>query len=218
MQPRKLVGTIAFAIAFLAYQLLIHKATIYGQVTPITAAFVLIPFIVMTAWAIALDLGLRLSLVITTALVLLGSAMVSMFGLPHPSVIFGLPHLATNLFLMWFFARTLRDGRQPLITAIARRVHGSLSPDLEIYTRRVTWAWSLFFALQIIISTGLYIFTSVQVWSTFINVLNGPLIILMFICEYIYRVLRYRDHQSSIFSGLQIFSRDKSEPKAVKRP
>lgn len=214
----KKVGTIALVLAFLGYQFLIHKVTISGQYTPSTAALVLVPFVVMVAWFIALELNLRLAILITTTLAMFALAMVNMFGLPHPVIILGLPHLVTNLFLMWFFARTLKDGRKPLITAIALRVHGSITPDLEIYTRRVTWAWSLFFASQIVASIGLYIFASLQVWSTFINILNGPLIVLMFICEYTYRVLRYRGHRSSIFSGLHIFSRDTppSKPNKVR--
>lgn len=210
----KKVGAVALALAFLGYQLLIHKVTVSGQVTPVTAALFLVPFFVMVAWIITLELGLRLALLITSALSLSGLVMVNMFGLPQPAIIFGLPHLVTNLFLMWFFARTLKNGRKPLITAIAQRVHGSISPELEIYTRRVTWAWSLFFALQVAVSSGLYILAPLQAWSTFINVLNGPLIVLMFICEYTYRILRYRDHRSSIFSGLHIFSRDTPDSKS----
>lgn len=208
-------GAIAFALAFLGYQFLIHKVTLSGQITPITATLVFIPFVVAAGWAIALEVGLRLALLITTTMTILGLAWVNMFGLP-PAIIFGLPHLVTNLFLMWFFARTLKDGREPLITSIARRVHGSLKPDIEIYTRRVTYAWSLFFLLQVVVSVGLYIFASLQAWSMFINILNVPLIILMFVCEYSYRILRYRDHQSSILSGLQFFSRDKSASKSTK--
>ena len=217
MQPRgKLVVAIAIGAAFLAYQLLVHKVTITGQLTPITAALVLIPFIVAAGWAIALELGLRLALLTTTALTLPGLAMIKIFGLPQPAVILGLPHLVSNVFLMWFFARTLKDGQEPLITSIARRVNGSLTPDLEIYTRRITFLWSMFFALQVVVSIGLYTFASLEAWSTFINILNAPLVILMFVCEYTYRVLRYRDHRSSIFSGLQIFSRDTPASKSQK--
>jgi uncharacterized membrane protein len=208
-------GAIAFAFAFLGYQFLIHKITISGQITPITATLVFIPFVIAAGWAIALELGLRPALLITTTMTMLGLAWVNIFGLP-PAIIFGLPHLVTNLFLMWFFARTLKDGREPLITSIARRVHGSLTPDIEIYTRRITFVWSLFFVLQVVVSLGLYIFASLEAWSMFINILNAPLIILMFLCEYSYRILRYRDHQSSIFSGLQFFSRDKPTSKSTK--
>ena len=216
MANGKTVGAIAFALTFIAYQLLIHNITISGQVTPVTATLVLIPFFAMVAWSIALEQGVRLALLITTALILLALALVYQYGLPQPAIILGLPHLVTNLFLLWFFARTLKVGRTPLITSIALRVHGSLSPDIERYTRRVTWAWGLFFVVQLILSVGLYSFSSLPVWSTFINVLNGPLIALMFVCEYIYRVLRYRDHRSSILSGLQFFSRNTPASKSSK--
>jgi uncharacterized membrane protein len=208
-------GAIVFACAFLGYQFFLHKVTLSGQITPITAAVVFIPFVVAAGWAIALELGLRLALLIASTMAILGLAWINMFGLPSV-IIFGLPHLVTNLFLMWLFARTLKGGREPLITSIARRVHGSLKPDIEIYTRRVTYAWSLFFLLQVVASLGLYIFASLEVWSMFINILNAPLIILMFVCEYSYRILRYREHQSSILYGLQFFSRDKPTPKPTK--
>lgn len=208
-------GAIAFVFAFLGYQFLIHKVTLSGQLTPITAALVLTPFVVAAGWAIALELGLRLALLITTTMTILGLAWVNRFGLTS-AIIFGLPHLVTNLFLLWLFARTLKDGREPLITSIARRVHGSLKPDIEIYTRRITFVWSLFFVLQVVVSLGLYIFASLEAWSMFINILNVPLIILMFLCEYSYRLLRYRDHQSSILSGLHFFSRDKTTSKSTK--
>ncbi len=211
------IGAIVFACAFLGYQFFIHKIILSGQLTPVTAVFIFVPFIVATGVAIALELGLRLALLITAAITILSLAWVSMFGLPS-AIIFGLPHLLTNLFLLWFFARTLKNGREPLITSIARRVHGSLKAELEIYTRCVTYAWSLFFLLQIVVSIGLYVFAPVAAWSMFINILNTPLILLMFVCEYSYRVSRYRDHQSSILSGLQFFSRDKSAAKTTKTP
>ena len=218
MQSRgTLLGTIALAVAFLAYQLLIHKVAAHGELTPVTATLVVIPFVAVVGWSLAVAMGLRLALLITTALTVSGIFIIYAFGLLHSSIILGLPHLVTNLFLMWYFARTLKAGRTSLITSIARRIHGSISPELEIYTRRVTWAWSIFFGLQIMVSMMLYFFSSLYAWSMFINILNGPLIVLMFMGEYMYRRLRYRDHKSSIFAGLKIFSRDPALPKATKR-
>jgi uncharacterized membrane protein len=218
MQSRgKWVGTIASATAFLAYQFLIHRVTVSGQTTPVAITLILAPLVVTAGWFFVLELGLRRTLLLISALVFPGWAIISMVGLPHPAILLGLPHLVTNLFLLWFFARTLKAGRTPLITSISQRIHGSITPDLQIYTRRITWAWSLFFALQIIVSIVLYIFAPLQAWSMFINLLNAPLIALMFIGEYTYRMLRYRDHKSSIFSGLQIFARDTPVTKVAKR-
>lgn len=217
MQSRgKLAVAIAIASAFFGYQLLIHKVSISGHLTAVSEALVLVPFVAVLTWFTASELGIRRALAITTSLILLGLTAVKIFGPPPPAMIFGMPHLVTNSFLMWFFARTLINKREPLITMMARRVHGSLTPDLEIYTRQVTFAWSLFFALQIAGSVLLFFFASLETWSTFINILGTPLIILMFICEYTYRVLRFRNHRSSPFDGLKIFSSDSSASKSIK--
>jgi uncharacterized membrane protein len=211
----KIFVVIAFAFAILVYQLLIHKVTISGQLTPITASLVLVPFVIAVCWAIAAELGMRLALLLTANLAVIALAAVNFFGLPNPAIIFGMPHLMTNLFLMWFFMRTLKAGREPLITSIALRVHGSLTPDLEIYTRRVTLAWGLFFVLQVAGSIGLYAFASMEAWSIFINILNTPLIVLMFLFEYIYRVLRYREHHSSPLDGIKTYLQDSPAPKSA---
>ena len=217
MQSRgKLAVAIAIAAAFFGYQFLIHKVSLSGHLTTGSAALVLIPFVIALTWFVSAELGLRMALAITTSLIVLGAAAVRLFGPPHPAIIFGMPHLVTNSFLLWFFARTLKNEREPLITLLARRAHGSLTPDLEIYTRHVTIAWSLFFALQIAGSILLFFFASVESWSTFINILGTPLIVLMFLCEYTYRVLRYRNHRSSPFDGLKIFSDDPSATKPTK--
>ena len=207
MQSRgKMLSSIAFALAFIVYQLVIHRITAYEALTPAVVALVLLPFCLVSAWAISLELGWRAALMIISCLVALGVLLVNQFGLPNPAIILGLPHLVTNLFLMWFFAHTLRSGRKPLITSIAERIHGSLTVELQAYTRRVTWAWSVFFVLQTLASISLYHFAPLRIWSLFITMLNAPLIILMFVGEYSYRVLRFRDHASSIFSGMNIFS------------
>ncbi len=217
MQSRgKMAVAVAVAGAFFGYQFLLHKVSTSGVLTPASAALVLVPFVVVLTWFIAIELGLRLALAITAALLLLGASAVAVFGPPHPAIVFGMPHLVTNAFLMWVFARTLKKGREPLVTMMARSVHGTLTPDLVIYTRHVTIAWSLFFAMQIAASILLFILASREIWSAFINILSSPLIVLMFVCEYIYRSLRYRNHHSSPLDGLKFFSSGSPESKSVK--
>jgi hypothetical protein len=92
----------------------------------------------------------------------------------------------SGLFLT--FALTLRPGRVPLITAMARRMHGDLSEELTLYTRRVTIAWACFFATQLGVSIALFCFAPLVVWSFFVNVLDIPLVITMFSVEYAYRL------------------------------
>ncbi len=116
------------------------------------------------------------------------------------------PHAAIYSFLLWLFGRTLLRGREPLVTGLARRVHGTLEPEIEIYTRRVTQAWCLFFAAQLAVSALLLAFVPLTVWSLFVNLLNAPLLVLMFTGEYLYRIHRYPDHpRVSIAGALRAF-------------
>ena len=118
----------------------------------------------------------------------------------------GVPHAVVNLLLLGVFGRTLRAGREPLITGFARRVHGTLTADLELYTRRVTLAWCVFFALQVLASAILFAAAPLPTWSIFVNLLSAPLIVLMFVAEYLYRIARFPDHaRVSIWKGVELF-------------
>jgi uncharacterized membrane protein len=101
------------------------------------------------------------------------------------------PPLAINLLLLWFFGRTLVPGREPLVTAIARFVRGRLDPEVERYTRHVTWAWCGFFAANAAASGALAALAPLEAWSLFTNVLATPLFVLMFVAEYAYRRRRF---------------------------
>jgi len=101
------------------------------------------------------------------------------------------PPLAINLLLVWFFGRTLAPGREPLVTAIARFARGRLDPEVERYTRHVTWAWCGFFAANAAVSAALAALAPLEAWSLFANVLATPLFVLMFAGEYAYRRRRF---------------------------
>lgn len=129
----------------------------------------------------------------------------------------GLTHAAVNLFLLWYFARTLRAGEEALITRLARRVHGFLPPEMEAYTRRVTVAWCAFFAAQIAVSMLLLAFAPFPIWSMFVNLINVPLIALMFGGEYLYRMVRFPNHpRASIARILRAYAEDTVDSKSVK--
>jgi uncharacterized membrane protein len=115
------------------------------------------------------------------------------------------PPLTMNLVLLWFFGRTLVPGREPLVTAIARFVRGRLDPEVAVYTRRVTWAWCAFFAVNAAVSAALAALAPLAVWSLYTNVLAAPLFVLMFAGEYAYRRRRFPTLQH--FSPLAVFER-----------
>lgn len=96
-------------------------------------------------------------------------------------------HVATNGLLCWFFAHTLFGGRTPVVTTLARAIHGELPDAVVRYTRTVTLAWALFFAAQVVVSICLFNAASIETWSVFANVLNWPLVVLMFVVEYAFR-------------------------------
>ena len=204
------LSLLAAAAAMLAYQFALHKLTTSGQFTPGVLLLALLPFIAAAVWGGIAELGIALTLSLIAFLAVLAWAAASFFGLPNAAFALGLPHLSANLLLLWFFARTLRSGQEPLITSLARRLSRTeLTPELERYTRRVTLAWSVFFALQIATSLALYLAGQLTAWSTFINILNGPSIALMFVAEYGYRMLRFRDiEHSSLLAGLDVFARN----------
>jgi len=143
---------------------------------------------------------------------ILAAAVAMTWFVGHGSAaLYGVPHAAAYLFLLWLFGRTLRDGREPLITRLARHGRGSLPPAMETYTRRLTIAWCVFFAAQLALSALLLHLGWLESWSLFINVLNLPLVALMFAADYLYRVARYRDWpQSSIANVIRAYARDRA--------
>jgi uncharacterized membrane protein len=71
---------------------------------------------------------------------------------------------------------------------MARKLHGTISEEVRIYTRQATYAWCVFFAMQLTISVVLFLFAPLVVWSFFVNVLDLPLVAAMFAGEYLFRI------------------------------
>jgi uncharacterized membrane protein len=99
-----------------------------------------------------------------------------------------LTHWTIYAGLLLTFALTLRPGREALITGMVRRLHGPIYPALERYTKRVTIAWCCFFAAQLVTSVTLFVFAPLPVWSFFANILDIPLVVTMFVAEYLVRL------------------------------
>jgi uncharacterized membrane protein len=100
-------------------------------------------------------------------------------------------HAGIHLGLAWWFGRTLRDGREPFITQLARRLHDPMQPTMVVYTRRVTVAWTVYFLAIAGSSFLLFGFAPLAAWSLFANVLTPVSLVAMFAIEYL---LRYRLH------------------------
>jgi uncharacterized membrane protein len=210
----------AAVLAFAACPWLAHVALTQDAGGALRLALLFLPLIALAYWIIA-HAGSKLLwlaiLVIAAALTwALEQARAGTWGL---AFMYGAPHAAAYLVLLWFFGRTLRPGRDPLISRVARRVHGTLAPDMEAYTRGVTVAWCLFFAGQVTVSALLLAFAPLEAWSLFVNVLNLPLLALMFGSEYLYRIARHPDHPRTTLPGmLRALARDASVTTGTKAP
>lgn len=169
-----------------AYPLLNHAAAVLHE--PRWAAL----GIALVVWALASGwLSARVA-----AFLAVSTLALSLWIAAHlPGLLLYPPPVAINLALCAFFARTLRQGDEPLVSRFARMERGGrLAPDLARYTRNLTRAWAGFFLLMAGISATLAVTGPLAAWSLFSNILNYLLVVLFFIVEYVYRRVRYRHH------------------------
>jgi uncharacterized membrane protein len=100
-------------------------------------------------------------------------------------------HAGIHLALGAWFGSTLRRGTEPLISALARRVHGGLTPAMARYTRRLTAAWTSYFFAMVAASLALFFAGDFVHWSLLANVLTPVFTAAFFVGEYL---VRYRLH------------------------
>jgi uncharacterized membrane protein len=200
---------VLIVLGIIAYQVLVHLALTNSSTYPVPLALLVLPMVALGCWIV-----LRSSNRVLWLLILISAAGATLLLAhgegPGLAALYGVPHAAAYLFMLWLFGRTLLRGKEPLITRLARQVRGTLPAVMETYTRRLTLVWCLFFAAQLAASALLLKFGTVEAWSLFINVLNFPLVGLMFAGDYWYRVARYRDlPQSSIAEAMQAYAKDR---------
>jgi uncharacterized membrane protein len=176
---------------FVAYQSFLHRVVSsnpHGMVAELLAA---LPLLLFAAWLAGRS---RLGPFASAATLALGAAgCIAWNRAGTDDLLPVLPQLTIYLLLLGWFGASLRSGREPLVTFMARQVHGTLSAELLAYTRRVTVAWCLFFLAMAATSLALFLRAPAQIWSLFANVLNLPLVVAMFVAEYGWRRLRHPD-------------------------
>jgi len=122
------------------------------------------------------------------------------------SIVYLLQQCGFYVIMAFSFGRTLRKGRTPLCTHLAAKVHGQLTALELRYTRRVTWAWTIFFLANVAATCALFEFAPLRVWSLFVNFLSLPLILLMFIAEYaVRRRVLPQVHPHGLMATLRIY-------------
>lgn len=209
------LGKIFFLLTFIGYPILLHTFILKEEVEVWQMVFVFAPLLAVAAWMVFRMVGKMwwplLALLFVGAVYYIATGNHGRIGL---LAVNGVSHATLNLFLLWLFGRTLLTGREPLISQISRRINGELRAEVASYTRHVTVAWCVFFALQVVVSLLLYAFAPLAAWSLFINILNLPLLILMFVVEKTYRSVRFPHHpQTSILKAIEVYSRDFAAPR-----
>ena len=125
----------------------------------------------------------------------------------HPANIYMTQHVALFGGLAIWFGRSLVGDRQALCTQFARFDQPVMTDAILRYTRRVTLAWTVFFVVMASTSVGLFLWSSVSVWSLFANFFSLPLVILMFAAEYAVRCRVLPEGRTGITSAFFAYRR-----------
>lgn len=127
-------------------------------------------------------------------------------------------HVGVNLFLGAWFASTLRPGAQALISQLAARVR-PLTAGKALYTRKLTFAWVVFFVAIVSVSVVLYALAPFDAWALFANVGTPVAVGSMFVGEYL---LRYRLHpefdRTTLADAIRAYRQGASPAAPVARP
>lgn len=190
-RPRLKIFLIAIALS--AYPALIHFSFALDR-----------PLLVTGIWLAASAVGLAVairrghaSLALIFGVLLSAGAVLWWWGSAIDLIY--VPPVIINAALMILFGRTLLPGATPLVARIAALWRGHLDKAVALYTRRVTVAWTVFFALMVVESIALALFAPLHVWSLFTNFLNYVFIVLFFVIEYQLRLYCLPNHEHLSF-------------------
>ena len=121
-------------------------------------------------------------------LLLLALCAQALLGLQlAPGLLYMAQHVGVNALLALGFGATLRAGHTPLITTLARRVHRVFTPEMALYTRKCTQAWTLYFIGISAVSIALYALAPFDTWAFFANLISPLTVAVMFGGEYLLR-------------------------------
>jgi uncharacterized membrane protein len=214
-KPLRAAGAVFFVLSpFLTHFILIDHVEKFGAAT---AALLLCQGLLISG-LIGARLGWPFRLPMIAA-VMTGSVVLSLLHLRGGLVLSSaVPHALIYLGLLSIFGLSLLPGREPVVTYFARSIHGRISRDIEEYTRRVTWIWCWFCALQLAGSALLLMLAPIVWWSTFVNILNVPLIAAMMLGERLTRPLWVanppREYLSDVLRMPQLLRQSLKKPGA----
>lgn len=111
-----------------------------------------------------------------------------------------LPSIVIPAALCWFFGRTLRAGRQPLVATVALAARPQTPDYLLAYSRRLTQLWTGIFAAMCTWDLALAALGEHAAWSIMANGVNYILVGVAVGGEYLYRRLRFREYDHPGFA------------------
>jgi uncharacterized membrane protein len=201
---RPAVRTVAAGLALIAYVLISHYAASFPPKDGgVFAAIVLLPYLAVAAVLAWRSRHRYAWLLLCAALAMLVWRHLGAIG-DHAAWVYFIQHAAGNAMLALVFGSSLVGSRVPLCTRIAALAHNPMPPRLAHYTRQVTLAWTIFFAANACISAVLFAYAPVVIWSVFANILDLPLVALMFAAEYGVRLWLLPDFKhASIFEAMR---------------
>jgi uncharacterized membrane protein len=176
----------AVVVFFIAYSVLSHYSNLNSQARDLSASLALAPmltlgFVLLWRWS-----GVMLAVLAAAAAAFLLQHFWPLFT-KNFSIVYLLQQCGFYAIMAFTFGRTLLEGRVPLCTQFADKVHGPLTALELRYTRGVTVAWVIFFLLNMAVTYVLFAFAPLRIWSLFVNFFSLPLILLMFVAEYAVR-------------------------------
>jgi uncharacterized membrane protein len=203
--PGSIVPGAAAVFAVAGYAILAHAVMSRAQPTRAAALVALLPLvgsILVLAWSTRWRL---LAVGAASALAACPLLLWPERGLDLSAIYLG-QYVAVQAALAALFGRTLARGREPLVTRLARSVHGELPPPIDRYTRAVTLAWTLFFVAMAASAILLYVLAPRSTWSSFVNLLTVPCVAAMFAIEYAVRRVRFPwFRHASVMAGVRAF-------------
>jgi len=174
-----LVKILFAVVVFLGYPYLVYRGISLGLgwLVPIAMAAVFLYRAYVSENAVVRYRSLALA-----ALLILGSVYL------HSLMVKLIP-VGINLGMLYFFGKTLIRGPS-LIEHFARLDFPDFKPGIAEYCRQVTIAWVVFFAINVVVVSGLALWASNEIWAFYNSVIFFIMMGLLFVAEYIIRHIR----------------------------
>ena len=191
---------------FFIYPLVVHLSVVY-QVPFITACllplfyFILAQPFINKKKLITIKSGIFLLLCLV--------ALFSYYSIDH-SVIYLPPILMMSL-ILYPFIRSVLPGKTPLLSRFYQLTEKENNLQAMQYTGKVTWVWVVFIALLLINTLILTFFAPLEIWSLFTNFINYILMLALFIAEWLFRMLWFKQWVSPVKFVQQLMTVDQRE-------